>query len=183
MRILLIDDMQRTRGTSARSCLNRRHAGLPLGTWFDAMGDPPSGRPLIQQVKETTVNKFNINAIAIAIGLAFSAGSMAQTMSKDEYKFGKDGIAADYKSAKAARKYLDMCAIVQTGSRGCGPIPAGARSTPLTNTCSTVARNGIPNPVPGLFSLALAHHAAAEIRVLRIACPAGGPSCMSLTTW
>jgi hypothetical protein len=48
------------------------------------------------------VNKININAIAIAIGLAFSAGAMPQTVSKDEYKSAKDGIAAEYKSAKAA---------------------------------------------------------------------------------
>jgi hypothetical protein len=46
--------------------------------------------------------KFNINAIAIAIGLAFSVGAIAQTMSKDEYKSAKDGIATEYKSAKAA---------------------------------------------------------------------------------
>jgi len=45
------------------------------------------------------VNKLTISAIAI--GLAFSAGAMAQSMSKDQYKSGKDGIAADYKSAKA----------------------------------------------------------------------------------
>ena len=42
-----------------------------------------------------------IKAIAIAIGVAFSAGATAQSMSKAEYKSGKDGIAAEYKSAKA----------------------------------------------------------------------------------
>jgi acetylornithine deacetylase/succinyl-diaminopimelate desuccinylase-like protein len=46
--------------------------------------------------------KLKINAIAIAIGLAFSAGAIAQSMSKAEYQSGKDGIAAGYKSAKAA---------------------------------------------------------------------------------
>ena len=60
--------------------------------------------------------KLKINAIAIAIGLAFSAGATAQNMSKAEYKSGRDGIAADYKSAKAA------CALLsgshRDGSRG-----------------------------------------------------------------
>ncbi len=41
-------------------------------------------------------------AIAMAIGLAFSAGAMAQTMSKEQYKSAKDGIAAEHKAAKAA---------------------------------------------------------------------------------
>ena len=58
---------------------------------------------LIESANEgMTVNKFNINAIAVVIGLAFGAGAMAQTMSKDEYKSAKDGIAAEYKSGKAA---------------------------------------------------------------------------------
>ena len=48
------------------------------------------------------MNTFNINAIAMAIGLAVTAGAVAQTMSKDEYKSAKDGIAAEYKSANAA---------------------------------------------------------------------------------
>jgi len=49
------------------------------------------------------MNRLNITAIAAGIALAFSAGAMAaQGMSKDEYKAGKDKIAAEYKSAKAA---------------------------------------------------------------------------------
>ena len=47
------------------------------------------------------MNQFNIGTITVAIGLAFSAGAMAQSMSKDEYRAGKDGISAEYKSAKA----------------------------------------------------------------------------------
>jgi hypothetical protein len=43
-----------------------------------------------------------INAIAIAIGLAFSAGAIAQGVSEAEYKSGKAGIAAEYKSGRAA---------------------------------------------------------------------------------
>lgn len=47
------------------------------------------------------MNKFNISAIAVAIGLAFSFSAMAQTMSKDDYKSRMDTIAADHKSARA----------------------------------------------------------------------------------
>jgi len=47
------------------------------------------------------VNKFNINMIALAVSLAFSAGAMAAGISEDDYKAGKNKIAAEYKSAKA----------------------------------------------------------------------------------
>jgi hypothetical protein len=47
------------------------------------------------------VNPLNINVIALALSLAFSAGALAQGMSKNDYKAGKDRIAAEYKSAKA----------------------------------------------------------------------------------
>lgn len=43
-----------------------------------------------------------INAIAVAISFVFSAGAMAQSMSKDQYKAAKTGTAAEYKSARAA---------------------------------------------------------------------------------
>ena len=36
------------------------------------------------------MNQFNIGTITVAISLAFSAGAMAQSMSKDEYRAGKD---------------------------------------------------------------------------------------------
>lgn len=48
------------------------------------------------------MNKLNISMITMAISLAFSTGAIAQNMSKDDYKAGKDKIAAEYKSAKAA---------------------------------------------------------------------------------
>jgi hypothetical protein len=47
------------------------------------------------------MNKLNISMITMAISLAFSTGAIAQNMSKDDYKAGKDKIAAEYKSAKA----------------------------------------------------------------------------------
>lgn len=42
-----------------------------------------------------------LNVIALAVGLAFSAGAIAQNVSKEDYKAGKDRIATEYKSAKA----------------------------------------------------------------------------------
>ena len=39
--------------------------------------------------------------IVLAFGFAFSAGSMAEGISKDDYKAGKDSIAAEHKSSKA----------------------------------------------------------------------------------
>ena len=48
------------------------------------------------------MKKLNGSAIAVAIALAFSVGAMAQTMSKEQYKSGKDSIAAEHKSANAA---------------------------------------------------------------------------------
>jgi len=47
-------------------------------------------------------SRYSINTMALAISLAFSAGAMAQGMSKAELKTSQDGIAASYKSASAA---------------------------------------------------------------------------------
>ena len=77
----------------------------------------------MQQTREgkgTTVNRIEYNAIALAIGLAFSAGAMAQTMSKDDYKSGRNTIAAQYKSARAACASLagnarDVCKAEASG--------------------------------------------------------------------
>jgi len=48
------------------------------------------------------MKNLNISAIALAIGLAFSAGAMAEGMPKDQYKATGKSIDADYKTAKAA---------------------------------------------------------------------------------
>ncbi len=48
------------------------------------------------------MNKHGIGALAAAIALAFSAGAMAQGMSKDEYRAQEDVIAGQYKAAKSA---------------------------------------------------------------------------------
>jgi len=48
------------------------------------------------------MNKLNITTIAAAIALALSTGAMAQSLSKEDYKAGKEKIVAEYKSAKSA---------------------------------------------------------------------------------
>ncbi len=57
----------------------------------------------------------------MAISLAFTAGAMAQTMSKNEYKSAMDGIAGVYKSANACCGYLvgnakDICKAEGSGN-------------------------------------------------------------------
>ncbi len=48
------------------------------------------------------MNHFNISALALALGLAFSSGPMAAGISKDEFKAGNNKIAAEYKVDKSA---------------------------------------------------------------------------------
>jgi hypothetical protein len=47
------------------------------------------------------MKRITLTAIAAAMTLAFGAGAMAGSMSKDEYQAGKKSIEADYKTAKA----------------------------------------------------------------------------------
>lgn len=47
------------------------------------------------------MNTLTLHVIALAVSLTFSAGAMAQNVSKDDYLSVKDTIAADYKRAKA----------------------------------------------------------------------------------
>jgi hypothetical protein len=58
-----------------------------------------------------SMNKLNINANTLALGFvlsamaslgfAFSNGALSESLSKIDYKAGKDNIAAEYKLAKA----------------------------------------------------------------------------------
>ncbi len=67
------------------------------------------------------MNKRNINVIAVAIAIAFGTGAMAaQALTTDEYKVGKDKIAAEYKLSQAACGSLtgnakDVCVVEATG--------------------------------------------------------------------
>ena len=63
----------------------------------------------------------NLKLLAIAVGLAFSAAGIAQTMPKDDYQAGKEQIAADSKAARTACTALfgnarDVCEAEASGS-------------------------------------------------------------------
>jgi hypothetical protein len=83
------------------------------------------------------VNTLNINAIAVAVSLAFSAGAMAQDLSKSNYEAVKEGIASKYKLAKADCASLsgnpsDICmAAAEAMRRSPWPNSEPATSPPL----------------------------------------------------
>ena len=67
------------------------------------------------------MKNLTINSIALAFTLAFSAGAMAEGMSKADYKAGKDKISADFKTARASCDSLsgnasDICAAEAKGN-------------------------------------------------------------------
>jgi hypothetical protein len=45
--------------------------------------------------------KLKLTVAALSLGLTFSLGAAAESLSSDSYRAGKDKIAADYKSANA----------------------------------------------------------------------------------
>jgi hypothetical protein len=66
------------------------------------------------------VNRRGISALSLAIGLAFSAGAMAENMSKAQYKSARSDIALEYKSEKAAcgayaGNVKDVCKVEAAG--------------------------------------------------------------------
>ena len=98
-------------------------------------GDSAIAAPTDSEKKGMTVKKFNINAIAVAIGLVFSIGATAQSLSKADYKSAKDGIAADYKSAKAACASMadnakDICQAEAKGKENVAKAELEARNKP-----------------------------------------------------
>ena len=50
----------------------------------------------------TSMTKLSSSVIALSVGLAFSIGAIAQTMSPEQYRSGKDRIASDHKAASMA---------------------------------------------------------------------------------
>lgn len=85
------------------------------------------------------MNKLDINLLALAVSLAFSAGAMAQTMSKDDYHAGKNQIAAEYKWAKAACGSLsanagDICVAQAKGNEEMARAELEARYKPSPKT-------------------------------------------------
>ena len=90
---------------------------------------------------------FNINSIALAVSLAFSAGAMAQELSKNDYEAGKEGIASKYKLAKADCASLsgnpgDICMAEAKGDEkvALAELEAGYTPSPETRYQERVAR-------------------------------------------
>ena len=85
------------------------------------------------------MKKFNVNVIALALGFAFSAGALAEGISKDDYKAGKDSIAAAYNSAKADCASLsgnpnDICVAEAKGKEKIARAELEARYKPSRTT-------------------------------------------------
>lgn len=85
------------------------------------------------------MNKLKINAIAIAIGLAFGTGAFAQTMSKDEYKSARDNIAVQYKASGMACESLsgnakDICKAEASGREKVARADLDASNKPSADT-------------------------------------------------
>ena len=85
------------------------------------------------------VNKLDINMIALAVGLAFSAGAMAQGLSKNDYDVGKNNIAAEYQLAKAGCAPLsgnpnDICVAEAKAREKIATADLDASYKPAANT-------------------------------------------------
>lgn len=85
------------------------------------------------------MTQLNIKVIALAIGLAFSAGAMAEGMSKADYKAAKEKIEADHKAAKAACTSLsgnakDICVVEAKGKEKVAAADLEASYTPGAKT-------------------------------------------------
>lgn len=82
---------------------------------------------------------YYITAIAAVISLAFNAGAMAQSMSKDEYKAEKERIAAEHESAEASCGSLsgnakDVCEAEAKGKEKVAKAELEARYHPTPKT-------------------------------------------------
>lgn len=107
----------------------------------------PDAALLAKRHEGTTVNTLNIHAIALAVSLAFSTAATAQSVSKDDYKAGKDKIAAEYKLAKASCDSLsgnpnDICMAGAKGNEkvALAELEAGYKPTSETRYQARVAR-------------------------------------------
>jgi len=85
------------------------------------------------------MNKLDIASIAAAFALAFSPGANAQSISKADYKSGKDSIAAEYKSAASACASLsgnakDICRAEAKGKQNVAKAELEARNKPTNKS-------------------------------------------------
>jgi len=90
------------------------------------------------------MNTFNIKVAAVAVALAFSAGAMAQGITKTEYKSGQDKISAEYKTAKAgcssfSDNAYDICEAKAKGNERVAAAELEASYKPTTKNHYNVA--------------------------------------------
>jgi hypothetical protein len=122
-------------------CLKQRALGNEK--WSSGM----DCRCIASPIKGTLVKTLNINAIALAVSLTFSAGAMAQDLSKNDYEAVKEGIASKYKLAKADCASLsgNPSYICIAGAEGdekvaLAELEAGYKPTPETRYQERAAR-------------------------------------------
>jgi osmotically-inducible protein OsmY len=89
------------------------------------------------------MNRWNITAIAAAITLALSTGAMAQSLSKEDYKAGKDKIVTQYKSSKVACGSLsgnakDICVVEAKSQEKVATAELEARHKPSAKASQKV---------------------------------------------
>ncbi|MEO8717049.1 MAG: hypothetical protein ABI423_02380, partial [Burkholderiales bacterium] len=85
------------------------------------------------------MKRFSHSTIALALGLAFSAGAMAQGLSKEEYKSRTDGIEAAYQSAAGrcgsfAANAKDICMAESKGKESVAKADLEAQYKPSQET-------------------------------------------------
>lgn len=93
------------------------------------------------------MNRLDINVIALAVSLAFSAGASAEGISKDDYKAAKDKIAAEYTLAKTGCASLsgnpnDICVAEAKGKENVAvaELEASYKPTPKTHYQALIAK-------------------------------------------
>jgi hypothetical protein len=93
------------------------------------------------------MSTLNIRMAALAIGLAFSAGAMAEAMTKTDYKAGKTSISAGYKTDKASCASLtgnakDICVAEARGKQKVAraELEASYKPTPRNRYKALVAK-------------------------------------------
>jgi hypothetical protein len=96
-------------------------------------------------LKESVMNR--ISTLTLAIGLAFSAGALAQAISNDDFKAGREAIASAYVADKAACRVLsgnarDICVLEARGKQkiGIADLDASYRPSAKTRYEARVAR-------------------------------------------
>ena len=85
------------------------------------------------------MRNFNISVIVLAIGLAFSAGAMAESMTKNQYKSDVKSIESEYKVDKAgcdsfARNAKDICVAEAKGKQSVAKADLEANYKPSIKT-------------------------------------------------